>query len=106
MLFQPMHKPNIPSSFNLHFGYFVLEFFFVKDCSKLQKVDFEKLFIVTLPIDVVLKLCQGVFKNLCIGITHYSINWYGPFVDCLVDDMIFIFKELAYHCFVKWLSDK
>jgi hypothetical protein len=61
MLSQPMCQFNIPSNFNLHFGYFCIIIFFVRGCSKLRKVDFEELSLVILPIDVVLRLCQGVF---------------------------------------------
>ncbi len=42
----------------------------------------------------------GVFDIiLCSG------NQHRPFVDYLVDDVIFTF-ELAYHCHAKWPSDK
>lgn len=97
MLSQPMCQFNIPFNFNLHFGYFFIIIFFVMRCFKLRKVDFEELSLVILPIDVVFRLSQGVLKNWCIGITHYSVNWHRPFVDCLIDDVIFTFKKLACH---------
>jgi hypothetical protein len=74
MLFQPMCHPNISSSHNLHFGYVYTRIFFVKGCFKLQKVDFKEFSFVTLPIDVVLRLCQSVFKNWCIDITPCFVN--------------------------------
>ncbi len=59
--------------------------------SKLQKVHFEKFSLVSLPIDVVLRLCQGVFKNWCIDITRCSTNQHRLFVDYPVDDVISTF---------------
>jgi len=63
----------------------------VRVCSKLRKVDFEKFSLVYLPINVVLRLCQGVFKNWCIDITHYSANQHRLFIDYPVDDVISTF---------------
>jgi hypothetical protein len=60
----------------------------VKGCSKLEKVDFEEFSLVSLPINVVLRLRQGVFKNWCIDITLCSGNQHRPFVDHPIDDVI------------------
>ncbi len=101
-----MCQLNIPFSLNLHFGYFCIRIFFVKGCFKLQKVDSKEFSLVILLIDVVLKLCQGVFKNWCIDITCHFVNRCRFFVDCVIDDVISTFKELTCHCPTKWFNDK
>jgi hypothetical protein len=46
---------------NMRVGYFCIRIFFIKGFSKLQKVDFEKNSLVSLPIWLILGSCQ-VYK--------------------------------------------
>jgi hypothetical protein len=58
-----------------------MQFFFIKGCFELRNVDFDEFSLVSLPIGVVLRFCQGVSKNLWIDIIHCSVDQFRPNVD-------------------------
>lgn len=74
MLAQLMCQPTFPSSLNLKFGYICMQNFFTRGCSKLHIVDLEEFSLLSLPTSVVLKYCQGIFKNWKIDIIKCFAN--------------------------------
>jgi hypothetical protein len=56
---------------------------------------FEELFLVSLPIGLVLRFCQGVSKKWRIDVTTCLAYCHKPFVDYLVEDVITTFNKLV-----------
>ncbi len=63
MFVQLMCQPTSPFGLNMQFGYFSINYFFVKGWFELYKVDFKKFNLVSLLVGVVLRFCQGVLRN-------------------------------------------
>lgn len=75
----------------------------MKGCTKLRKVEFA---LVSLAMGEVLRFYQGVSKNWCIDIMSCFVDHHRLVEDCLIDDVISTFKELAWHCPIDWLTNK
>ncbi len=69
-------------------------------------MDFEKNSWVSLPIGLVLRFCQGVFKNWWIDVTICLVDCHKPFVDCFVENVITTFNKLGCQHPMEWLYDK
>ncbi len=51
--------------------------------------------IFLLPIGLILKFCHGISNNLHVDITRCYTYWHKPLINCLVDDVIATYEELA-----------
>ncbi len=63
MLAQTTCQPTSPCNLNLKFDYFYMQNLFIRGCFKFRNVDFGKFNLVSMPITIVLRFCQGVSKN-------------------------------------------
>jgi hypothetical protein len=69
-------------------------------------VDFEEFYLVLLPTRLVLRFCQGVYKNWRIDMTICLVDCHKPSIDYLVENVITTFNKLACRHPMEWLDDK
>ncbi len=93
------------SRLNMRVGYFCIRIFFINGFSKLQKVDFEEFFLVSLPIGLILGSCQ-VYKNWHIDV----IRCLWITIDLLLSTPWKMWLQLSrnWPCwhFILWLDNK
>ncbi len=80
--------------------------FFIRRCFELCDVDFDEFNLLFLSIGIVPRICQGISKNQRVDIIQYSTYQHQFVVDCLVSNVIKIFKELTCQRPSQWLGEK
>lgn len=59
--------------------------------------DFDEFTLLSLPIGVVLRFCQGVSKNWRIDMIIFFVDWHQPPINCPILNVIETYIEFAHH---------